>query len=52
MKLELPSKKDKSSASFCHQVAAWVPYMFCNFYLVKNINIADTLTITKAPEKN
>ncbi len=30
------------------QVAAWVPDMFCNFYLVKNHKIAKTSTITKA----
>jgi hypothetical protein len=28
----------KSAATFCHQVAAWDPDMFCNFYLVKNHN--------------
>jgi hypothetical protein len=26
----------KSAAIFCHQVAAWVTDMFCNFYLVKS----------------
>jgi hypothetical protein len=30
----------KSSASFCHQVAAWLQDMFCNFYLLKNLKIA------------
>jgi hypothetical protein len=25
----------KSAASFCHQVAAWVSDMFCNFHLLK-----------------
>jgi hypothetical protein len=30
----------KSAASFCHQVAAWFPDMFCNFYLMKNHKIA------------
>ncbi len=29
-----------SAASFCPQVAAWVPDMFCNFYLLKNRKIA------------
>jgi len=28
--------EDKSAASFCHQVAAWVLYLFSDFYLVKN----------------
>jgi hypothetical protein len=27
--------KDKSAVSFCQQVAAWVPDIFCDFYLVK-----------------
>jgi hypothetical protein len=31
----------KSAASFCRQVATLVPAMFCNFYLVKNPQIAD-----------
>jgi hypothetical protein len=26
----------KSVARLCHKVAAWVPDMFCNLYLVKN----------------
>jgi hypothetical protein len=29
----------KSVASFCHQVAALVPDMFCKFYLVKNYKV-------------
>ena len=41
-----------SAASFCRQVAALVPDMFCNFYLVKNHKIAKTSTIAKAKEKN
>jgi hypothetical protein len=32
-------------------VAAWVSDMFCNFYLVKNPEIADNSTTTKAREK-
>ncbi len=39
-------------ASFCCQVAAWVPDMFCNFYLVKNHKIAKNSTTSKAREKN
>jgi hypothetical protein len=42
---------DKSAASFCHQVAAWLSDMFCNFYLVKNHKIPNNLTTTKAREK-
>ncbi len=41
----------KLAASFCRQVAAWVPGMFCNFYLVKNLKIANNSTTTKAREK-
>jgi hypothetical protein len=41
----------RSAASFCHQVAAWFPDMFCNFYLVKNYKIADNSTTAKAREK-
>jgi len=37
----------KSAARFCHQVAAWVPDMFCNFYLGKNHKIANNSTTTK-----
>jgi hypothetical protein len=41
----------KSAASFCCQVAAWFPDMFCNFYLVKNHKTAKKSAITKAKEK-
>ncbi len=41
----------KSAASFCRQVAAWFPDMFCNFYLVKNHKITKNSTTTKAGEK-
>jgi hypothetical protein len=40
-----------SAASFCHQVVAWFPDMFCNFYLVKNHQIANNSTTTKASKK-
>jgi hypothetical protein len=43
---------DKSAASFCRQVAAWVPDMFCSFYLAKNHKNAQILMNTKATEKN
>jgi hypothetical protein len=43
--------EDKSAASFCHQVAAWVPVIFCNFYLLKNHKFANKTT-TKARGKS
>jgi hypothetical protein len=46
-----PFNEGKSAASFCRQVATWVPDMFCNFYLVKNHKIAKKSTTTKAIEK-
>jgi hypothetical protein len=45
------SYEGKSAASFCHQVAAWVPDMFCNFYIAKNHQITKNSTTTKAREK-
>ncbi len=42
----------KSAASFCYQVAAWVPAMFCNFYFVKNNKIVNNSKTTKARAKN
>jgi hypothetical protein len=42
----------ESAASFCCQVAAWFPDMFCNFYFVKNHKIAKNSTTTKAKEKS
>jgi hypothetical protein len=41
----------KSAASFCHQVAASVPDMFCNFYLVKNKEIYKKSATTEARAK-
>jgi hypothetical protein len=41
----------KSAASFCHLVAAWVPDMLCNFYLVKNHKITNNSKRTEAGEK-
>jgi hypothetical protein len=47
------SNEGISAASFCHQVAAWFPDMFSNFYLVKNHKIAKKNTTTAKPrEKN
>ncbi len=40
-----------SAASFCHQVAALVPDMFCKFHLVKNHKIANNSATTEAREK-
>jgi hypothetical protein len=41
----------ESAASFCHQLAALFPDMFCDFYLVKNHKIAENSTTTEAREK-
>jgi hypothetical protein len=41
----------KSSASFCHQMAALVIAMLCNFYLVKNHKIVQNSATTEAREK-
>jgi len=46
------SNEGISAASFCHQVAALVPDMVCNFYLVKNHKIANNSTTIEAREKN
>jgi hypothetical protein len=43
--------KGKIAASFCRQVAAWFPDVFCNFYLEKSHEIAKISTTTKAREK-
>jgi hypothetical protein len=40
-----------SAASFCRQVAALVPNMFCYFYVMKNHKIANNSTTTEAREK-
>jgi hypothetical protein len=42
---------DKSTASFCSQVAARVKKNPCNFYLPKNRIIAKTSSTTEAVEK-
>ncbi len=44
--------EDKSATRFCCQVAAWVPTMFCNFYLVKSCKFADNSATAEAGEKN
>jgi len=38
----------KSPASFCHQVAAWFPDMYCKFNLAKNHKVANNSATTKA----
>jgi len=38
-------------ARFCHQVAAWIPDMFCNFYLMKHHEIANNSATAEAEEK-
>jgi hypothetical protein len=43
--------EEKSAASFCCQVAAWIPDMFCNLNLVKNHEIANNSASTEAREK-
>jgi hypothetical protein len=51
--MKLYHNEDKSTASVCRQVAAWVPVMFCKFYLVINHKIADKPKTAKAiGEKN
>jgi hypothetical protein len=46
------ANEGKSAASFCHQVAALVPDMFCNFYFVKSHKMSNNSTTTEAREKN
>jgi hypothetical protein len=41
----------KSAASFCGKVAAWFQDINCNFYSVKNHNIAKNSITAKAREK-
>ena len=49
--MEQHSSKEGSATRFCHQLAALVSDMFCNFYLVKNHKIDKNSTTTKAREK-
>jgi hypothetical protein len=41
----------KSAANLCQQVAALIPDMFSNFYLVKNHKIVNNSATTEATEK-
>jgi hypothetical protein len=43
--------EEKPAASFCRQVAAWFPDMFCSFNLVTNHKIAINSATTEAREK-
>jgi hypothetical protein len=45
------NNEGKSAASFCRQLVAWFPDMFCNFNLLKNHKIDKYSTNTKAKEK-
>jgi hypothetical protein len=47
-----PVNEGKSDASFCRQVAALIPAMLYNFYLVKNHKIIDNSATTEPREKN
>jgi hypothetical protein len=47
----LGSNKGESAASFCCQMAAWHPDMFCNFYLVKMHKIVKNQTALKLEKK-
>jgi hypothetical protein len=47
----LPKNEGISAASFCPQVAAWFPDMFCNFYILKNHKIAETQQPLKLEKK-
>jgi hypothetical protein len=48
----LPHQQDgKSAARVFHQVATWVPYMFCNFYLTKSFKIANNSASIEARAK-
>ena len=47
----MPLNEGVSDASYCHQVAAYFPNMFYNFYLVNNHKIAKNSTTTIAREK-
>jgi hypothetical protein len=43
--------QDKLAARFCRQVAASVPDMFCNFYVVKSHKIVNISATNKVREK-
>ncbi len=43
--------QDKSAVRFCHQVAAWAPDRFGNFYIVKSYRNANNSVTTDARVK-
>ncbi len=47
----LAANQDKSAATVCHYMAAWVPYIFCKFYLVKGHMIANDSSTTESRGK-
>jgi hypothetical protein len=42
---------DKSVASFCHQVAAWIIDIICDFYIDKYLKIVNNTTTNKLDKK-
>jgi hypothetical protein len=50
-KLRWSLNESESAARFIRQVAAWVTEMFRDFYIVKNYEVANNPTTTKAKEK-
>jgi hypothetical protein len=42
-----PLNEEKTAASVCLQVAAWLPDIFCSFYLAKNYEIAKNSMTTR-----
>ncbi len=47
----LAANQDKSAGTVCHYMAAWVSYIFCNFYLVKGHLIANDSSTTESRGK-
>jgi hypothetical protein len=47
----LPNEEKSAASFFCH-MAAWLPDMYCNLYLVKNNKIDINSTTTEARIKN
>ncbi len=48
---QMTINEDRSAAKFCHQVAAWVPDMFCKFCSVKSHKIANKSATIEARVK-
>jgi hypothetical protein len=46
----MPINEDRSAAKFFHQVAAWVPDMFCKFCSIKSHKIANKSATIEARE--